>query len=594
MPSDEIKAFRIETVEGQSFIQELISKDITLLVGSAVSIFYPTSLPTGQRLSDIIVELLLSQLRTRYDEEFTKYILNIPFEYLGEYCPERMKLGSILSSEFYPREPNDIHKAIATLVRANRINHVVTTNYDTCLEDLLPNCNPLKHVVTEEEARTLNDGDRILFKIHGSASPKYEGTMVFSLRQEGVLPDWKRAVLKKVVNNSIILVVGYSGLDFEICPEIPLAGPSLVIWNNLPKDQHTNIQQLYSVNAWRVLTSTRGTALLGDLRDLLSRLLGYQIKPRITEVSSFSSHLRSSIDKKQARIWSCSILGYAGYGKQAEQLSKSLLEDATTESDRATAHFLLAEAQFWMGKYMTSARNANRAEELFLALDNRERFFDSVILEVDSLRCAGKFEKAKGRIKDTRKEILGDFADGSDIFLARLDIYEAMIIREYYLRARSRGDTAKVLSFRDNARVLLSNAAGKMATLGRWYDLQTCRIWANRLGIPFEEIYSGPLQPLDDWFGFRHLGHAVVEMMAVRDSFWRTKSPLADAGGIRELIHKATEIGCFPEVWKLALTLRKHFGAKFRDIVFLWLVPFLQCEYTFPMRVFKLRNEEYR
>jgi len=594
MPSHDVRAVRIETGEGQSFIQEPKWKGITLIVGSAISLFHPTSLLSGQRLSAIIVEFLWSQSRVGYDEDLKKYILNIPFEYLCEYCPDRSKLRNILVSEFYPRAPNDIHKAIASLVRANLIKHIITTNYDTCLEELLPNGNPLKHVVIEEEARLLNDSDRVLFKIHGSASAEYQGSMVFSLRQEGVLADWKRAVLRKIVNNNVLLVVGYSGLDFEVCPEIPLASPAFVIWNDLGKGQYTRKQELFSVNAWRVLTRTEGVALLGDLRDLFSQLLGDQINPRITEVSSFSSNLRSSFDGKQAKIWSCSVLAYAGYGKQAEQISKTLLEDSTSEFDRAIALYFLAEAQFWMGKYMTSARNANKAEQLFLALEDKERFFDSVTREVDSLRCAGEFEKARGRIRDVRREILDHFPDASEAYLARLGIFEAMIIREYYLRAKSTGDMARVILLRDNAKSLLNNAASKMALLGRWYDLQTCRIWANRMEIPFEEVYNGPLQPLDDWFGFRHLGHAVVEMMAVRDSFWRSDTPLSDEIGLRNYIHKAIDIGCLPEVWKLTLTLRKHFGTKFSENLFLWLIPFLQCEYSLSMRLFKLRNEEHR
>ena len=235
MPPHDLRAIRIETGEGRSFVRELKSRDITLLVGSAISLFHPTSLPTGQRLSAIIVDLLLSQLRGGYTEDFTRYVLSIPFEYLCEYCPDQTKLRNVLISEFYPRVSNEVHKAIATLVRANVIKHIVTTNYDTCLEDILPNGTPLRHVVTEEEAGLLDDSDRILLKIHGSASPKYQASMVFSLRQEGVLPDWKRAVLRSALNNHVLLVVGYSGLDFELCPEIPLAGPASVMWVGLEK-----------------------------------------------------------------------------------------------------------------------------------------------------------------------------------------------------------------------------------------------------------------------------------------------------------------------------------------------------------------------
>ncbi|HIG17356.1 MAG TPA: hypothetical protein EYQ31_08725, partial [Candidatus Handelsmanbacteria bacterium] len=42
--------------------------------------------------------------------------------------------------------------------------------------------------------------------------------MVFQLSQEGALPDWKRQMLARILKGRDVVVMGYSGLDFDICP----------------------------------------------------------------------------------------------------------------------------------------------------------------------------------------------------------------------------------------------------------------------------------------------------------------------------------------------------------------------------------------
>jgi hypothetical protein len=61
----------------------------------------------------------------------------------------------------------------------------------------------------------------VLFKIHGSdaPSPPYDD-IVLTHDQESELPYWKTHVLHQLVDNRVLLVAGYSGLDLDILPAL--------------------------------------------------------------------------------------------------------------------------------------------------------------------------------------------------------------------------------------------------------------------------------------------------------------------------------------------------------------------------------------
>ena len=54
----------------------------------------------------------------------------------------------------------------------------------------------------------------------------------------------------------------------------------------------------------------------------------------------------------------------------------------------------------------------------------------------------------------------------------------------------------------------------------------------------------------------------------------------------------ARDIGCHPEIWKLSLSMNKHY--EWRLPSFEWVMSFLRCQYTLVMRFTKLVSEESR
>ena len=90
--------------------------------------------------------------------------------------------------------------------------------------------------------------------------------MVYQLSQEGEMARWKEKFLRQLLRGKTLLVIGYSGFDFEICPEIISSRVKNVIWISRDRPEHM------SHNAERVLRETKGTLLVGDLQDALLAL----------------------------------------------------------------------------------------------------------------------------------------------------------------------------------------------------------------------------------------------------------------------------------------------------------------------------------
>jgi len=259
----------LDSSRAAEILQKLKNEgEITLFVGSAISMWYPTLLPPGQMVTDYLGELLVEQFDisdTAKKKEIVEAIVATPFEYIWDQSPNNPLLDRIIADEYKNKSPNAIHEAIKNLVSSGLIKHVITTNYDTCLDQVFQNIGNMTKVVTEKDAQKINNNSNLYFKIHGSAEDGLESTIVYRLSHEGALPDWKRRVLRQCITNSTLLVIGYSGLDFEICPEIILAKPSQVIWNSYLNPSTDN--KALTPNSLRVLQSqSQNTVIWGDMK----------------------------------------------------------------------------------------------------------------------------------------------------------------------------------------------------------------------------------------------------------------------------------------------------------------------------------------
>jgi hypothetical protein len=222
-------------------IDALNSGRLTILTGSAISMFGPTNLPTGSFAASRIKEILkndfiqkvtpYSKKSKNLDRKIQELIKDIPFETVMELLAKATSLAEakhfihilVSTSKF-----NLVHKIFADWMAVSPPKEgpslaIITTNYDLGIENAIGKTHPkmqYRRIVTRSKAIRSLGKDPILFKIHGSDSdsPRYQFVMTHD--QETVLPQWKNEMLSQLVDNRVLLVVGYSGLDLDILPAL--------------------------------------------------------------------------------------------------------------------------------------------------------------------------------------------------------------------------------------------------------------------------------------------------------------------------------------------------------------------------------------
>lgn len=285
----------ITSNEGVRHLDELLAqRHLVVWLGSGISVWAPSNLPNGQKVTSDLAAVIAAQAETP-TEIVCQLIKQTAFEHIMERYPRREALTEIFARAYYPTAPNAVHEAFAHLINQGVIDAVVTTNYDAGLEAACaaicaPARQPLVIVEPDDAPVGLVPPARpVILKIHGCASPARRHTMVITLSEEGELEDWKRRWLQALITGRHLLVSGYSGLDFDLCAEMALLRPDALSWNSFgnPLEQPGALTD----NAQRVIKAHEGTVLVGDMKEMLTRLTGQPCLAEWGEPVSFVDEL---------------------------------------------------------------------------------------------------------------------------------------------------------------------------------------------------------------------------------------------------------------------------------------------------------------
>ena len=254
--------------------------------------------------------------------------------------------------------------------------------------------------------------------------------MVYQLSQEGEMAKWKSKFLRKILSGNILLVMGYSGYDFEICPEIILSRVKDVIWISLEPPEKI------SHNAERVLIEKKGTLIVGDLQDALLALgtTFKKQKPR-SKNSRLSKILLRKLTTTELRFWSCRVLSPPGYASYAEKIAKEAYDGSPPESiERGLSSFYLGDALFSKGRYLKSSYYTKESSRILLQNGQIDDFVFSEAKGVDTLRCAGYINRARQRLAIARNILASLYIRNSLRLSTKLDLQEILIMREEFGR----------------------------------------------------------------------------------------------------------------------------------------------------------------
>lgn len=189
-----MRTVNVDSREGPELINFLRDEgNIVALLGTGISVWAPTSVPTGYQMETIVKPLLDSK----------------------EYSKE--DIANSLAGVFYPVQSNPLHTAFAQLLNEGVLAHVITTCFDNGLENAfatLDNAVRTPSVVAlEEEASHLPPTSPIIFKVAGCAS--YERRKSIALDKDRAtwlsdewFPAWKRRLFTEIVEGKISLFAG--------------------------------------------------------------------------------------------------------------------------------------------------------------------------------------------------------------------------------------------------------------------------------------------------------------------------------------------------------------------------------------------------
>jgi hypothetical protein len=605
----------IESAEGSSYLADMKrAGGIIVLLGSGISIWHPSNMPNGQRITDELAKVIAS--RTSSDPSFViERVRSTAFEHIMERYPKPDILRPTVAKAFYPTPPNPVHEAFARLLESGVIEHIITTNYDVGLEAA---CSTVcrsgrvpQVVVTERDAAAATLSVPILFKIHGCAKPGNEGTIVLTLGGEGEMPDWKRKLLARLIGGRRLLVCGYSGLDFEISPELTRLSPSDVTWNSF-EDPSVNDKAL-SPNAKRVLDATGGLPLVGDMNKMLHALTGETWTSDFSKVSpDFVGSLVAALDDWELDKWSVWVLNGLSCALDAADIARRMYRDSGASKERKSDSLIaLGEALFHGGLYKQAGRAYREAAALARESGNWEKVMKSEVGVVESDRVAGRWLRARHRIRRLEATLPRQVPPHESERVRSEIALKRLLLRRYsfYLSKvlRMRPVTERI---RRRAKEELRALSTSFAKLGSWFNLQHCEMLAGKFGIPFSEVYTGPMTPLRSSEGYRQLGYALAEMMAYRALL--ADPTVSDPPLNLEYIELAKKLGVNAELWKLARAIEWRFSndrvgpvagvSPSHKTGSFTLPPHLRqaaissweaCEYTTPMRLLlRLRGEE--
>lgn len=550
---------------------------VTLFLGSGVSTWEPTNLPTGRDFTYGLFDVLFGvpgvpQVLRRDLEDLKASFDALPFEMLLQRCPSQAKLQSALTDMFGVDAVNPMHSAVAALAASGAAHCIVTTNYDLALDTALRG-GPLRPVV----CKTLLSGndERVYFKIHGSADAP--GTLIYRLLLESRLEPWKREVLSGCVEGRPLLLIGYSGTDFEICPELSHMRPSVILWNFLNPASAECSPGFKQVRRHHDNT----IPLFGDMRAVLA-LLGCTVNAnrgpnRRPDVARL---MGSSFTDAELLLWRARVLNTMGYCRLAQQ---TLEQSDPGSNPNIEVLYEYAQTLFQRGAYGDAAAAYRRVADVAAGTDLSSA---SRLSASDALRCYGNALASGSQVRRVARDVARR-APGDRRLHGRL-------VRRSLWRLRGPHGLAKALHLRSvercirrRAAAVLASAAATTIETGDWMGMQSLRREAERFdAFPTCFAGMGALAPSPGREGYAHLGFHGGLLVDVVDRASHSRVSVG-VGELEDALERAERLGCHPVAWKLAVLLRRADPSRAGEYATAFRFHFAKCQYSWTVSVAK-------
>ena len=540
-------------------IASLRTRSPVVLVGSFISTYAPTSLPSGIAVCDSLWRLLFG---THWPTWLEADFWRMPFESLIQCYPDRPSISCIVRRLFAAHTPNPVHRALADGLASGTLSSVITTNYDCALEACGPGFVPITTEADYDSWRQTTPA--ACFKIHGTATEGLEGSLVCDLASEGRLPVWKRELLHTLIAERTVIILGYSGRDFDICPELADAHVPLdLVW--LQRSRRDLVP-----NAVRALERRKGLLVLGDLVEFLTTLLDQPLNAeRVPVTWDARPHFPNDVIVE----WRSNILDWMACA--------TLLRSTPAPHDDIARIRREAALGGHTGRYRDAARAFERANKVASVLRQERLGFQ--LQSAGAWFIYGRYHRAWRYLRTVERSL--QRSGDQDLLLTTLELRMIMYMRLAQL-ARLLRSSRLLTHAQDQSRPAYETARPLLEALGAWGRLAALRQNAERIGIAVEKDLALPAAQ-----GYSSLGQPAMDVITKRD--WLrtgTMTSVKERVG-RSCITKAERYGWDHEAWKFHWILLCRGTERHRMRHFAgWCRHFWKTQYPPLGRLFQLWN----
>jgi len=326
-------------------VRGIQSQHVAIFVGAGVS--RPSGLPLAHEIIEEAVHEIssqsslpqhaLAQLANRAPKELRlEVFLRMLVEVAGErgFTPLRLLAGGI---------PSHFHRFIAACLRSGLVDTVVTTNFDTLLEEACENAQTEFQLLTRPTEYSADWSSHVprIAKIHGSLASRS------GLPLPGILADVRQIgqglgherlhFLHTLLARKHILVLGYSGRDyFGAMPVIFTSTGPAILWvshKNGSGGMDSHIQEWLS-------KSHRGVMIQANTDSWLSQLgekLGIKMDPHQAQQERVACNgvtsMKRFLSRDEANLIGAMILGRLNCIETAAECFKITIETCEKQNE---------------------------------------------------------------------------------------------------------------------------------------------------------------------------------------------------------------------------------------------------------------------
>jgi hypothetical protein len=550
---------------------------VTLFLGAGVSNWQPTNLPTGGDFTCGVFDVLfdtagMPPVRGKDLDDLQRSFGSLPFEMLLQRCPTQSTLRGALAEMFSVDTANPVHAAVSALAASGVVHSIVTTNYDLALDTALRDAGaPLRPIV--RKTLLSSRGERIYFKIHGSADDPE--TLVYRLLLESRLKPWKREILASCVEGRHLLLIGYSGADFEICPELAHMMPATILWNFLEPASAAGSPGYRQVCRHQ----HKATPLFGDMRMLLG-LLGTAVTaaPGPNCRPEVARRLSSLFTSDELLLWRARVLNTIGLCRLAEQ---TLAVASPHTNPNIEVLYEYAQTLFQRGAYADAAAAYLRVAEATAGTDLSS---SSRLSASEALRCYGSVGRSGWQVRRVARD-MARRPPGDRRLHARLLRRSLWRLRGIYRLAQLIRLRPVVRWIRLRVTAVLMRAADTASETGDWMGMQSLRREAEHFdAFPACFAGMGAFAPPAGQDGYAHLGFRGGLLVDRVDRAARSPDSIS-IPELAESLELADRLGCHPVAWKLAVLLRRADPSRAAKHTAAFRHHFSNCQYAWPRKL---------